>query len=291
MVTAPLQNAGDALLQLLNEVLLFLPRLITFAVILLIGYIIARIVRTLLTKGLRAIHFDDVADRAGVTRALQLAGTRLDAAAVLAAVAFWWIFLVFIEMAVNALGLTQISDFINAVLGYLPNVFVAILILIIGSLLANVVAGVVRGAAGEAGLTTAGLLADVARWAILVFAFLAALTQLNVAQNMVFILFAAFVGMIALAGGLALGLGGVDSARSLLSGWTLGRMLQPGQRVLIGQQQGTVVRHDLNTTVVDTGTGQVSIPNSDLTHERITMLGSDSNPSPQIRQPRTPAPA
>ena len=278
-------------MQLLNEVLLFLPRLITFAVILLIGYIIARIVRTLLTKGLRAIHFDDVADRAGVTRALQLAGTRLDAAAVLAAVAFWWIFLVFIEMAVNALGLTQISDFINAVLGYLPNVFVAILILIIGSLLANVVAGVVRGAAGEAGLTTAGLLADVARWAILVFAFLAALTQLNVAQNMVFILFAAFVGMIALAGGLALGLGGVDSARSLLSGWTLGRMLQPGQRVLIGQQQGTVVRHDLNTTVVDTGTGQVSIPNSDLTHERITMLGSDSNPSPQIRQPRTPAPA
>ena len=291
MVTAPLQNAGDALLQLLNEVLLFLPRLVIFAVILIVGYIIARIVRTLLTKGLRAVHFDDIADRAGVTRALELAGTRLDAAAVLAAVVFWWIFLVFIELAVNALGLTQISDFINAVLGYLPNVFVAILILIIGSLLANVVAGVVRGAAGEAGLTTAGLLADVARWAILVFAFLAALTQLNVAQNMVFILFAAFVGMIALAGGLALGLGGVDSARSLLSGWTLGRMLQPGQRVLIGQQQGTVVRHDLNTTVVDTGTGQVSIPNSDLTHERITMLGSDSNPSPQIRQPRTPAPA
>lgn len=291
MVTAPLQNAGDALLQLLNEVLLFLPRLITFAVILIVGYIIARVVRTLLTKGLRALHFDDIANRAGVTRALEMAGTRLDAAAVLAAVVFWWIFLVFIELAVNSLGLTQISDFINAVLGYLPNVFVAILILIIGSLLANVVAGVVRGAAGEAGLTTAELLASVARWAILVFAFLAALTQLNVAQNMVFILFAAFVGMIALAGGLALGLGGVDSARSLLSGWTLGRMLQPGQRVMIGQQQGTVVRHDLNTTVVDTGTGQVSIPNSELSHERITMLGSDSNPQPLPRQPRTPAPA
>ena len=289
MVTAPLQNAGDALLQLLNEVLLFLPRLVTFAVILIVGYIIARVVRTLLTKGLRAVHFDDIANRAGVTRALELAGTRLDAAAVLATVVFWWIFLVFIELAVNSLGLTEISTFINAVLGYLPNVFVAILILIIGSLLANVVAGVVRGAAGEAGLTTAGLLANVARWAILVFAFLAALTQLNVAQNMVFILFAAFVGMIALAGGLALGLGGVDSARSLLSGWTLGRMLQPGQRVLIGQQQGTVVRHDLNTTVVDTGTGQVSIPNSELSHERITMLGSDNQPQP--RQPRTPAPA
>ena len=91
--------------------LLFLPRLLTFAVILIVGYIIARIVRTLLTKGLRAVHFDDIANRAGVTRALELAGTRLDAAAVLAVVVFWWIFLVFIELAVNSLGLTESNTY------------------------------------------------------------------------------------------------------------------------------------------------------------------------------------
>jgi hypothetical protein len=284
MVVSPVQSAGQALLTLLNEVLLFLPRLLTFAVILIVGYIIARVVRTLLTKGLRAVHFDTIATRAGVTRALELAGTHLDAAAVLAEVVFWWIFLVFIEMAVDALGLTQITAFINAVLGYIPNIFVAILILIIGALLANVVADIVKGAAGEAGLTMAPLLAGVARWAILLFAFLAALTQLNVAQNMIFILFAALVGMLALAGGLALGLGGVDTARGLISGWAMGRNLQPGQKVQIAGQMGTVVRHDLNTTVVDTGTGQITIPNSELAHEQITLLGSDGRP-----QPRTPA--
>ncbi|HEV2457599.1 MAG TPA: mechanosensitive ion channel domain-containing protein [Ktedonobacterales bacterium] len=284
MVVSPVQSAGQALLTLLNEVLLFLPRLLTFAVILIVGYIIARVVRTLLTKGLRAVHFDNIATRAGVTRALELAGTRLDAAAVLAEVVFWWIFLVFIEMAVDALGLTQITAFINAVLGYIPNVFVAILILIIGALIANVVADVVKGAAGEAGLTMAPMLAGVARWAILLFAFLAALTQLNVAQNMIFILFAALVGMMALAGGLALGLGGVDTARGLISGWAMGRNLQPGQKVQIAGQMGTVVRHDLNTTVVDTGSGQITIPNSELAHEQITLLGSDGRP-----QPRTPA--
>lgn len=284
MSLAPVQNVGQALLSLFNEFLLFLPRILNFVIILIVGYIIARLVRAALVRLLRFAHFDQIADRGGVTRALELAGTRLDAAAVLADVVFWWIFLVFIEMAVNALGLVQISAFINAVLGYIPNVFVAILILIVGSLLANVLAGAVRGATAEAGLTTSGLLANVARWAILVFAFLAALTQLRVAENMIFILFAAMVGMLALAGGLALGLGGVSTARGLLSGWSTGRMLQPGQRVEFHGQTGTVVRHDLSTTVVDTPTGRISIPNAMLSEEEIHILGP-SGGTPAPRQP------
>jgi mechanosensitive ion channel-like protein len=285
MVTTQIQNVGQGLLNLLSEVLLFIPRLVIFAVILLIGYIIARVVRTLLAKGLRALHFDNVADRAGVTRALELAGTRMDAAEVLGVIAFWWIFLVFAEMAVNSLGLTDITVFINSVLAYLPNVFVAILILIVGALIANVVAGLVRGAAGGAGLSTASLMAEVARWAILIFAFLAALTQLKVAENMIFILAAGIIGMLAIAGGLALGLGGADTARGLIAGWAMGRMLQPGQRVQIGQQIGTVIRHDLNTTVVDTGAGQISIPNASLIHEQIVVLSNDGRGTAATRPP------
>lgn len=290
MVVAPIQDVGHGLLNLLSEVLLFIPRLIIAALILLVGYFIARIVRNLLTRALRALHFDDIANRAGVTRALELAGARMDAAEALANVAFWWIFLVFTEMAVDSLGLTQVTAFINSVLSYLPNVFVAILILIIGALLANVVAGLVRGVAAESGLSTANLLATAARWAILVFAFLAALTQLNVAQNMILILVAAIAAMVALGGGLALGLGGADVARGLIAGWAMGRMLQPGQRVQIGQQTGVVIRHDMSTTVVDTGNGQISIPNAALVHEQIMVLGNDSRsattPRPAVVTPR-----
>ena len=270
-------------LTLLATVINFLPRIVNAAILLIVGYFIARLVRGLLTKGLRAAHFDNVADRAGITRFLRMAGTQLDAARVLAVVVFWWIFLFFIEMAFNALELTQITNYINAILGYLPNVFAAILIVVIGALIANLVADIVRGAAGEAGLTMAPVLASLARWAILIFAVLAALTQLNVAQNMIFILFAAAVGMLALAGGLAFGLGGVDAARGLISGYTSGNMLQPGQRVQIGQFTGTVVRHDLNTTIVDTDAGQIAIPNAELAHERITMMNSDGYQPP--RQP------
>lgn len=276
MLTSTVTNAGDALLNLLQEVLLWIPRVLVAAVILLIGWLIARLVQTLVAKGLRLVHFDDIADRAGITNVLRRAGTSLDAAGVLGAVAFWWILLAFFEMAVDSLGLTQITAFISNLLGYLPNVFVAILIIIVGSLIANVVAGIVRGSAGEAGLTATPILAGLARWAILLFAVLAALVQLNVAQNMIFILFAAFTGMIALAGGLALGLGGVDTARGLIAGWAMGRVLQPGSQVRIGDQSGRVVRHDLNATVLDTGGGQVTIPNADLSRERVMTLGPDS---------------
>lgn len=287
MVNGVVNNVGDAFANMVAVILAWLPRLVTAALLLIVGYIIARVVRAVLTKGLRALHFDDVADRAGITRALRMAGTQLDAARVLAEVVFWWIFLVFIEMAINSLGLVQISTFLNDVLGYIPNVIAAVLIVIIGALLANVVADIVRGAAGEAGLSMAGLLADFARWAIIIFAVLAALTQLNVAENMIFILFAAAVAMLALAGGLAFGLGGVDSARSMLSGLSMGRMLQPGQRVRIGDESGTVIRHDMNATIVDTDHGQISIPNNTLSSQRITILGRDGHSSTQ--SPRTPA--
>jgi small-conductance mechanosensitive channel len=270
-----LTNVQDTFLQLLNTVLNFLPRLLNAALLLIIGYVIAWVLREVLTRGLRAIHFDDLSNRAGVTRALRMAGTNLDAARVLADVVFWWIFLIFIELAVNALGLVEISVFLNAVLSYIPNVLVAILIIVIGALLANVVAGVILAAAGEARLSLAPVLANVARWAIIIFAVLAALTQLHVAETMIFILFAATVGMLAIAGGLAFGLGGVDAARGMISGLSTQSMLKPGQRVQIGHETGIVVRHDMNQTVVDSPSGLISIPNAALANEQITLLGDD----------------
>lgn len=270
-------NAHDAFISMLTEVLNFLPRLLTSLVLLLVGYGIARLIRAVATKGLRLLRFDRVADRAGVPGALRAAGIQGDAAKVVAELISWWVFLIFIEMAINALGLTPISTFLNHVLDYIPNIIAAALIIVIGAMIANVVAEMIRGAAGGAGLSTAPLLSAGARWAILIFAFLAALTQLRVATGMIMILFAGTVLMFAIAGGLAIGLGGAETARGLIAGLAMGRLLQPGQRVRIGAESGTVVRHDLNSTIVATENGQLSIPNSALTQERITMLNGAGN--------------
>jgi len=176
-------------------------------------------VRGVLTKGLRLVHFDQVAERAGISGMLQRAGTRMDAARLLATIAFWWIFLMFIDTAFNALSLPTITAYINALLAYLPRLFVAFLIVVVGALIANVVAGAVRGATAETGTTTSGLLGTLARWFILLFALLTAVTELDVAQSMIFILFASAVGMIALAGGLAFGLGGRETAAQMVNNW------------------------------------------------------------------------
>lgn len=223
-----LHSVSDTLLQLLNEVLLYIPKVISAAILLLIGYIIARIVRTLLTRALRVLRFDQLCDRAGISGMLQKAGSKSDAAGILGLVAFWWIFLMFIENAINALALPTVTAYINTVLAYLPRVFAALLIVIIGALIANVVADIVRGTLGEARLSSAGMLAALARWAVLLFAVLYALSELDIAPNMIFILFAALVGMLALAGGLAFGLGGRDTAGQIVSGWySSGRQATP----------------------------------------------------------------
>jgi hypothetical protein len=96
---------------------------------------------------------------------------------------------------------------------------VAFLIVVVGALIANVVAAAIRGATAETGLTTSGLLATLARWFILLFALLTAVTELDVAQSMIFILFASAVGMVALAGGLAFGLGGRETAAQIVNSW------------------------------------------------------------------------
>ena len=216
---ATLNSVSDTLLALLNEVLLYIPKVISAAILLIIGYIIARIVRGALTKGLRLVHVDQLADRAGISGMLQRAGVRMDAARLLATIVFWWIFLMFIENALNALALPTITAYLNAILGYLPRVFAAVLIVLVGALIANVVAGAIRGATAETGLTASGLLASLAKWFILLFTFLTAVTELDVAQSMIFILFACAVGMVALAGGLAFGLGGRETAAQILNTW------------------------------------------------------------------------
>lgn len=272
-----IHSVGDALLQLVNEVFLFLPRLVGALIWLLIGYIVARILKAALTKGLRAIKFDRLAQRAGVEQAIEAMGPKLDAAGLLAGIVYWYVFLYFVVLAVSALGITTITTFVNGILLYLPNVFVAVLIVMVGALAATLCADLVKGAASGMGTATAGVLASVVRYAILTFAVFAALTQLQIAPALIYILFAAIMGALAIAGGLAFGLGGVESARSLLASQTNSSLLQPGQRVQIGQQTGTVLRHDMNTTVLDTDKGQVSIPNATLTKEQITVVSGSGN--------------
>jgi Mechanosensitive ion channel, conserved TM helix len=208
-----------ALTNALNDLLLFVPRLLGALVILLVGWLLAKAVEALATKGLRAVRFNQVADRAELDQFLDRAGVRLDPAAVVGKLAYWFLLLIFIGAAFNAFGLTQVTAVINQIVAYLPNVVVALVVLLVGALLATFAGNLVRGASGSARVGDPGLLAGLARAAVLAFAVLIALNQLQIGEAIVNTLFMAVVGMLALAGALAFGLGGREVAGRILEDW------------------------------------------------------------------------
>jgi hypothetical protein len=194
----------------------FIPKLIGFLVIILVGWLIATALGKAVTLLLRKVGFDNFSNRIGLTRFEQRMGIRLDPAEFLGRIVFWFIILVFLVPAFDTLGLTSVNNILNALIAYIPNVFVAILILFLGVLLATVVADIVRGATATARVGNPNVFAEISRWAIILFATLMALTQLEIATGLVIELFGAIVFGTALAFGLAFGLGGRDTAKRLL---------------------------------------------------------------------------
>jgi hypothetical protein len=217
------QNWGDAVMQsatvMLQNLLGFLPALIGAILILILGWIIAGILAGLIEKGLKAVGFERAAQSTGIAGFIQNAGSGWTASKLVAEVVKWFIRLIAIQAAASILGLTQISQIINAILLWLPNLVVAIVIIVIGALIASFVAGIVRGSAAEMGFTTPNLLANIARYAIIGFAAVAAFNQLGIAPTVVNTLFIGLVATLVLAFGLAFGLGGQQTAARITNGW------------------------------------------------------------------------
>ena len=215
------QNFGQAVISALGHaldlLLVFIPLLLGFLLILLVGYLIAAALSKAVTFLLRKIGFDNLSNRIGLTRLEQRMRVRLDPAGVLGKIVFWFILLVFLVAATNALGLTAVSGILNTMIAYIPNVFVAIRVLFLGTLAATFVADIVRGTTATANVGNPNIFANIARYAIMGFAALIALEQLQIAPALLNILFTAIVGAAAIAFGLAFGLGGQDAARRWLN--------------------------------------------------------------------------
>lgn len=207
----------NAFANAVNLILTFIPRLIGFLIILIVGLIIAALVAKAVTMLLRKVGFDRMADRIGLTRFEQRMGVKMDAAGILGKIVYWFIVLIFLVPAADALGVPAVSNVLNSLVAYIPNVFVAILVLFLGALAATVVADLVRGVVASANIGNPNIFAGIARWAIIGFAVLIALEQLKVAPDLINELFGAVVAAVAIAFGLAFGLGGQDAARRWLA--------------------------------------------------------------------------
>lgn len=210
------QTGGEVLFTSLSVlwggVIGFLPQFIVALIIIIFGWVIAIALGRLVTQIVAGLKVDMALESLGAKELVSHAGFKLDSGAFLGGLVRWFFIIVFLLTAVSVLGLEEVAMFLRDILGYIPNVIVAAIILVAAAVLADVAQRLVRGSAQAAHLPSAPFLGGVAKWAIWIFAILAALHQLGVAGPFVQTLFTGFVAMISIAGGLAFGLGGKDAA-------------------------------------------------------------------------------
>jgi len=214
------QTWGEAitisLLNLWERFVAFLPALVGAILVFVAGWIVAVALGKAVEQIVKVIRIDDVVEKAGTKARMRKAGVELNIAKFFGGIVKWFLILVFLMAATDILQLVQVTSFLNSIVLYIPNVIVAAVILAIAFLVGNFAYAVIKGSTKIAGIVSATLLATVAKWAIVIFGFLAALIQLGVATSLINTLFIGVVAMLALAGGLAFGLGGKDEAALIL---------------------------------------------------------------------------
>ena len=185
----------------------FLPKLLGFLLILVIGYFVAKVIEKIVDGVLERVGFDKAVERGGVKKALEK--SKFDASSILAKVAFYAIFLFVLQLAFSVFGANPISELITGVIAYLPNIFAAVLIVVVASAIAAGVKEIVQSTLG--GLSYGNGLAIAASVSILVLGVFAALDQLNIAENIVNTLFTGLVVTIAGSAIVAIGGGGIKT--------------------------------------------------------------------------------
>jgi len=205
--------------EMLTKLVGYLPTLMGALIILTVGWVVAKTLRRIVSRGLEKIHFNKLAEKAGISEILNKGGLKTSANDVLSGFVYWLVIIMVLVMVVNALGLPQASNVLESLFAYIPNVIAALFVLVVGMFLANFVSGIIRTAAGNASLPKPDMLAAVSRWAIIIFAGTISLRELGIAILLVTTTFNIILGGVCPALALAFALGGKDAAATYLNEW------------------------------------------------------------------------
>src|SRR5687768_10978330 len=229
-------NVGDSLQTGLDAFFAFVPRLVGFLIVLLIGYIIARVVKTVIVKLLGRVGIDRALHSGSTGQYVNKVAPDLRPSTLIGSLAFWFLFLGAIAIAVSQLGIAALDNFVAAIGAYIPNIIVAVLIFVIAGVVAAAVGGLVARTMGDT--PTGKVVGSVVPVLVMAIATFMILNQLKIATEIVTITYAALIGGVFLAMALAFGLGGREVA---------GRMLSDAYDK--GQEQRGQVRRDMEVEI------------------------------------------
>lgn len=216
----PIQNWADVLVKSSQNVWtqfsMFVPYFVGAVVIFIVGLIVAATFGSLVEKAVRMLKVDKVLEKVGAGEYVERAGLKLNTGAVLGKVVYWFVVIVFLLAVSDMLNFMALSTFLTAVLLYIPNVVVGVLIMLVTVVVANFLKKTVKSSVMSAKLHSAGFLGTLTWWAIVVFGLATALGQIGLDVTILNTVITGIIVMFALAGGIAFGLGGKDAAAKMI---------------------------------------------------------------------------
>ena len=251
----------------------YAPKLLAALVLLVVGYLVARIVGRAIVNVCERIGLQRAAERGELAQSMRQVGIQRSVPQIIGAITFWGLMFVFLMAAFSVLGLNAFDAPMQKVVDYIPKVFVATFLVVIGLLVATLLRGFVATSADRAGLTYAQQLADASYYVLAVFTLWTALTHLDVPLTLLTNVILIAAGGAAVAFALAFGLGGRDVVGGILAGYYLRQRMQSGDHVKIGTMEGTVREVGPVSTIVETMEDGLmhrhSIPNTKMLNEAI----------------------
>lgn len=217
-----IQNLGlvfsDSLLGLWYGFISFVPSLLLAIILFIIGWVVGSVLGKAIAQVITAIKLDKLFESAGAEEMMNRTGIKLNTGKFFGMIVKWFVIIVFLMASLQIVGLTQVNDFLRtAVLFYIPKVVISAIVLIIAAIIADAMQKIVQASAKAANLASANMLGTITHYAIWIFAFIIALSELGIATYFMQVLFMGLIVMLALAGGLAFGLGGKEAATKAIA--------------------------------------------------------------------------
>lgn len=263
-LTRIVDSLRDTVFQLWDQALQFIPNIAAMLVILLVGYVVARIARWITRTVLGRVQFDSLCDRIGLHEVTRSFGMQATATQLVSQLAFWAIILTFLVAGVDALGMDSVTQSINSVIGYIPNVLGAMVILVFGLMLGNFVRALVLGATEQLGLEYGSAIGQLVYGVIVVLVGNLAVGQLDLNTALVDRAIEIALMAIGAALALALGFGTRDMAKHVVAGVYARDSFPVGSKFTIDGKTGTVSAVRAVNTTMETSNGTVVIPNARL---------------------------
>ncbi len=267
------QAVKDSFANAWNQVIGVAPKIVAMVVVVVIGYVVAKFVAKTITTLSEKLGLQNAADQSGLADSMHHMGLQRNVPTIIGTIVFWLLMSVFLMAGFNILGLQTVSDAMQEIVHYIPNLLVATVLIVVGLLVATFLRGVVATSADRVGLSYAQHLANGCYYVFALLTFIAAFKQLGVQFALLEQLILIAFGAVAVGFGLAFGLGGRDVMAGILAGYYVRQRLHTGDHVTVGHMEGTVREVGPVATIIETDEDGLlnrrSVPNTKMLNEAV----------------------